>query len=75
MALIEHDHALSSRRTVRLDLRSEMKTILVVETDLALTPEDPGFDLQAFDSLVDAIREYLKTHDYVDSADIQHISR
>ncbi len=73
--LITHAHALSSWRTVRLDLQQGITTILVVETDLALTPDDPEYDADAFNSLADTIREYLTKHNNVDSADVHHIPK
>lgn len=47
-----------------------MQTILVVETDLILNPDDPQYDAAAVDGLTDAVAAYITNHGHVDSADI-----
>ena len=47
-----------------------MQTVLVVETDLILNPDDPHYDAAAVDGLTDAIAAYITNHAHVDSADI-----
>jgi hypothetical protein len=34
-------------------------TVYVIETDLAVTPEDPAFDEAAFNSLAEAVRAHV----------------
>lgn len=70
--IIKHRHSLSSWHTVRLD-REGIRTVLVVETDLAVRPDDADFNADAFNELTTEIRNYLATHDDVDSADVHRI--
>jgi hypothetical protein len=56
--VLEHPHVLATRPTRRWDSR-DLKSIYVVETDLALSRNDPGFDLDAVQDLFVAARDYL----------------
>ena len=58
---LDHPRAKTCWPTVRLD-RGSLETVYVVETDLALSRDDPKFDAVAFDSLVEAARAYLAGH-------------
>jgi len=58
---LNHPHAKTCWPTVRLDGGS-LETVYVVETDLALSRDDPNFDASAFDSLVAAAQAYLNDH-------------
>jgi hypothetical protein len=68
--LIDHPHAKSSWIIVRILRDRDMQTILVVETDLILNPDDPQYDAPAVDGLTDAVAAYITNHGHVDSADI-----
>lgn len=72
--LIRHPHIKSSWRTVRLDMPGDrLETVLVVETDLILNPDNPDHDGVAFGSMATAIREYLERNDNVDRATVYPI--
>jgi hypothetical protein len=47
-----------------------MSTVYVVKTDLQLSRDEPDYDDEAFNDLMTAVAEYIKTHDEYDSADI-----
>jgi len=47
-----------------------MQTVVVVETDLILNPDDPRYDAAAVDGLTDAIAAYITNYEHVDCADI-----
>lgn len=59
--MLKHPNAKTTWPTVRLD-GGTLETVYVVETDLALSRDDPNFDAVAFDSLVEAARAYLADH-------------
>jgi hypothetical protein len=42
----------------------------MIETDLALLPDDPAYDHEAFSALVDTVRAYLADHPSYDRAEI-----
>jgi len=42
----------------------------MIETDLALLPDDPAYDHEAFSSFVEAIRSYLADHPNYDRAEV-----
>ena len=42
----------------------------MIETDLALLPDDPAYDHKAFSSFVQAIRAYLADHPNYDRAEV-----
>jgi hypothetical protein len=72
--LIQHPNAKASWQTVRLRLPDDgIKTILEVKTDLRLNPEHPEFNQQAYDSLINAITDYLAKNPLVDAADIDRV--
>jgi hypothetical protein len=72
--LIQHPNVKASWRTVRLRLPGgEIRTILEVKTDLRLNSEHPNFDQQAYDSLVNAVTDYLAKDPLVDAADIDRL--
>jgi hypothetical protein len=54
---------------VRLD-HSALETVYMIETDLALLPDDPAYDHEAFSSFVEAIRSYLADHPNYDRAEV-----
>jgi len=47
-----------------------MQTVFVIETDLALLPDDPAYDHEAFSTFVEAIRAYLADHPSYDRAEV-----
>jgi hypothetical protein len=66
MSLMHHPNVKACWPTVRLD-RGSLETLYVVETDLAIAPDDPAFDKEAFESLVAAAREYMAQHPHYHS--------
>jgi hypothetical protein len=68
--LIKHPHAKSSWIMVRILRDRDMETVLVVETDLILKPDNPQYDAAAVDGLTDAVAAYVTNHAHFDSADI-----
>jgi hypothetical protein len=42
----------------------------MIETDLALLPDDPAYDHEAFSGFVEAIRVYLANHPNYDRAEV-----
>ena len=51
----------------------EIKTVLVVETDLMLDENDKGYDRAALTEMLDALAEFLARNKHIDSADIERI--
>jgi|GEM_PF-4697831 len=51
--MLEHPNVLSTRPAVRWD-HGRQVIIYVIETDLAVSPEDPGYDEKALDSIAEA---------------------
>jgi len=51
----------------------EMKTVLVVETDLSLNSLSDEYDKSAVDSLLHTVSEFLAANKHIDSADIERI--
>src|SRR6188472_3016634 len=58
--MLHHPNARTCWPKVRLD-QAEMQTVFVIETDLALLPDDPAYDHEAFSTFVEAIRAYWPT--------------
>ena len=52
--MLDHPNARTCWPKVRLD-HNEMQTVFVIETDLALLPDDPAYDHEAFSTFVEAI--------------------
>jgi hypothetical protein len=67
--LLEHPHVLATRPTMRWD-SMDMKSIYVVETDLALSKQDPTYDEDAFEDLFIAAKGYLKANPEYDGLKI-----
>lgn len=72
---INDPHAVHTRETIRLARDGTMKTVLLVQTDLALNPDDPEHYRDAFANLTGRIRDYMKAHPHIDSADLERIVR
>ncbi|HXF54042.1 MAG TPA: hypothetical protein VNK52_07950 [Hyphomicrobiaceae bacterium] len=51
--MLEHPNVLSTRPTVRWE-RDRQAIVYVIETDLAVSPEDPGYDQTALDNIAEA---------------------
>jgi hypothetical protein len=68
--LIDYSHAKSSWIVVRILRDRDMQTVVVLETDLILNPDDPRYDAAAVDGLTDAIAAYITNYEHVDCADI-----
>ena len=66
---MDHPNVRSCWTKVRLDL-SALDTVFMIETDLALLPDDPAYDHKAFSSFVQAIRAYLADHPNYDRAEV-----
>jgi len=65
--MLHHPNARTCWPKVRLD-QAEMQTVFVIETDLALLPDDPAYDHEAFSTF--AIRAYLADHPSYDRAEV-----
>jgi hypothetical protein len=57
---------------VQLD-RDRMETVYVIETDMAVTPDDPSYDAEAFAGFVEALRAYLEANPHNDCARVEPI--
>lgn len=67
--MLEHPHVRATRPTLRWD-SIDMKSIYVVETDLALSKNDPSYDGDAVQDLFFAARDYLEANPSYDSLKI-----
>jgi len=70
--IITHPHAKSSWLTIRMRV-DEMKTVLVVETDLSLNASSEDYNKAAVTSLLQSVSDFLATNKHIDSADIERI--
>jgi hypothetical protein len=68
--LLDHPHIKSCWITMRIYRHDDMQTVLVVETELVLNPEDPRYDGEAVSSLAEAVEAYMASHPYIDSVDV-----
>jgi hypothetical protein len=66
---VDHPNARTCWTKVRVD-NSALETVFMIETDLALLPDDPAYNYEAFSSFVEAIRAYLADHPNYDRAEI-----
>jgi hypothetical protein len=67
--MVNHPNARTCWPKVRVD-RTELETVFMIETDLALLPDDPAYDHEAFSALVETVRAYLANHPSYDRAEI-----
>jgi hypothetical protein len=67
--MLDHPNALTCWPKVHFDQRV-LETVYVIETDLALLPDDPAYDHEAFSGFVEAIRAYLVDHPNYDRAEV-----
>jgi hypothetical protein len=72
--MFEHPHALTCWPTVRVD-RNTLEMVYVIETDLAISPDDPDYDEGAFTGFVEAIRGYLAANLHYNSAQVNEFRR
>jgi hypothetical protein len=72
MTVFEHPHALACWPTVQLD-RNRMETVYVIETDLAVTPDDSNYNEEAFSGFIEAVRAYLEANPHYDCARLEPI--
>ena len=70
--LFSHEHAKSTWLTMRVRV-GEIKTVLVVETDLMLDENDKGYDRAALTEMLNALAEFLARNKHIDSADIERV--
>ena len=66
---MDHPNARTCWTKVRIDL-SALETVYMIETDLALLPDDRAYDHEAFSGFVEAIRGYLADHPNYDRAEV-----
>ena len=62
---IDHINARTCWETIGLR-EGETKIALIVETDLNYDSESDGFDAEAFQSLKDAVQEYVAMQTHID---------
>ena len=70
--MLEHPNVLSTRPTVRWE-HGRKVWVYVIETDLAVTPEDPAFDGAAFNSLAEAALAHLANRPHFDGIRFEQV--
>jgi hypothetical protein len=50
-----------------------METVYVIETDLAVTPDDSNYNEEAFSGFIEAVRAYLEANPHYDCARLEPI--
>jgi len=70
---MQHQHVLRSWREYEIE-DGERKTILAVETDLVVGPDELGFDADKFNSLVEALAGTMKAG-VIDRVKIIHVGK
>jgi hypothetical protein len=65
-----HRYAASSGLKQTINIRGEIATILVVKSSVPIDCNDEGFDQEAFSELSDAVVEYMRINNSIDSAEI-----
>jgi hypothetical protein len=68
--LLDHPQVKRSWITMRIYRHEDMQTVLVVETELVLNPDDPRYDGEAVSSLAEAVEAYIACHPHIDSVDV-----
>ena len=66
---MDHPNARTCWTKVRLDPNA-LETVFMIETDLALLPDDLAYDHEAFTGFMEAIRTYLVDHPNYDRAEV-----
>ena len=67
--MLEHPHVMATRPTIGRD-SIEIRSVYVIETDLALSRNDPSYDEDAFQDLLVAASGYLDANPRYDSLKI-----
>ena len=67
--LLEHPHVMATHPTMRWD-SIQMTSLYIVETDLALSKDDPTYDKDAFEDLFVAAKGYLEANPTYDGLKI-----
>ena len=67
--MVNHPNARTCWPKVRVD-RTELETVFMIETDLAVLPDDPAYDHEAFSAFIQTVRAYLADHPSYDRAEI-----
>lgn len=65
-----HRYAAASGLKQTINSRGEIATILVVKSSLSIDCNDEGFNQEAFSELSDAIVQYMRNNNSIDSAEI-----
>lgn len=61
MAHVQHPRVTRDRMHVRVELPDpRRRRVLVVWTDVPMSPQDAGFDQEEFESLTEAVREAME---------------
>ncbi len=71
--IIEHKHAMASWITIRVARNGEIKTRLVIETDLTLNAESPNYQKDAVNDLAAIAVAYVRDHAHIDEIEIEPI--
>lgn len=70
--MFQHPHVVATRTTIRTDFKT-IKTILVVETRLALSKSDPAYDDEKFNDLMNALKDYFEASSDLDSVEVNRV--
>lgn len=70
---IAHPNAITAWKTVRVDRNRNIETVLVVETNTPISPDEQKYDKEAFTSLVDAVVALLNKDPSIDRAELTYI--
>lgn len=78
MSIDKHPNVLSTKTVQQIDgviTPEGIKTALLIRTDLALSEDDPNHDQKAFGDFMNAVSEFLRTHNSYDSVVIEQVDR
>lgn len=70
--MFNHPDVVATRTIIRTDFQTT-KTILVVETHLALSANDPAYDDSKFNELMNAVRDYFEANSIYDSVEVDRV--
>jgi hypothetical protein len=65
-----HQNAVTTWETVSIAKDGTLETVLMVETQLPLTPEHGKFEQDRLNALVEAIVGYMQEHNHIDRAEL-----
>src|SRR5450631_1737775 len=71
--IVKHDHAISSWITLCVARDGVITRVLMVETDLYLTADDPNYQETAVAGLVEATVAYVRDHPRIDTIEIEQL--